>query len=220
VTPAERGEAVPAGGVVSPAPGRLRAKATGRHYDRPAGIKSPAALGRQGADNTRSSVVSSQEVRELELSGGVRSLPQVPWWNADRRARDASRAAAPGGVVSWSPRLSAFRFLSFFLGLSERDRAQHRSHRRLRHDAIGLRRTITAVASARLARKCVARTDCHVPHRPSAPGGVAPPPAPRGRGEGGAGGLGGEKCSISARHRIAWGRHSVARRAGAPPKPA
>ena len=31
VTPAERGEVVPAGGVVSPAPGRLRAKTPGRH---------------------------------------------------------------------------------------------------------------------------------------------------------------------------------------------
>ncbi len=31
VTPAERGEAVPAGGAVSPAPGRLRAKTPGRH---------------------------------------------------------------------------------------------------------------------------------------------------------------------------------------------
>ena len=28
----------------------------------------------------------SQEVAWLELSGGVRSLPQVPWWNAERRA--------------------------------------------------------------------------------------------------------------------------------------
>ena len=37
VTPAERGEAVPAGGVVSPAPGRLRVKTPGRHYDRSAG---------------------------------------------------------------------------------------------------------------------------------------------------------------------------------------
>jgi hypothetical protein len=36
----------------------------------------------------------SQEARELELSGGVRSLPQVPWWNADRRAhRNPMRAA-------------------------------------------------------------------------------------------------------------------------------
>jgi len=28
----------------------------------------------------------SQEVAWLKLSGGVRSLPQVPWWNADKRA--------------------------------------------------------------------------------------------------------------------------------------
>ncbi len=29
----------------------------------------------------------SWEVAWLKLSGGVRSLPQVPWWNAERRAR-------------------------------------------------------------------------------------------------------------------------------------
>jgi hypothetical protein len=34
----------------------------------------------------------SQEVAWLELSGGVRSLPQVPWWNAERRARRKARA--------------------------------------------------------------------------------------------------------------------------------
>ena len=34
----------------------------------------------------------SQEVAWLKLSGGVRSLPQVPWWNAERRARLARRA--------------------------------------------------------------------------------------------------------------------------------
>ena len=99
MTPAERGEAVPAGRVVSPAPGRLRAKTPGRQYDRSAG--QPAALGRPGAGNTRSYLVPSQEARELELSGGVRSLPQVPWWNADRRARDASRAAVPAGAATW-----------------------------------------------------------------------------------------------------------------------
>ena len=55
---------------------------------RPAcGLITPAALGRPGVGNTRSYLVPSQEVRELELSGGVRSLPQVPWWNAGRRAR-------------------------------------------------------------------------------------------------------------------------------------
>ena len=44
--------------------------------------------------NARSSVVPSQEVRELELSGGVRSLPQVPWWNAGRRARPKRKGGA------------------------------------------------------------------------------------------------------------------------------
>jgi len=41
VTLADRGEAVPAGGVVSFAPGRLRAYTPGRHDDRSAG--KPAA---------------------------------------------------------------------------------------------------------------------------------------------------------------------------------
>ena len=62
---------------------------------RPAcGLITPAALGRPGVGNTRSSLVPSQEVRELELSGGVRSLPQVPWWNAGRRARPRAERAA------------------------------------------------------------------------------------------------------------------------------
>jgi hypothetical protein len=56
-----------------------------------------------GAPNT------SQEVAWLELSGGVRSLPQVPWWNAERRARRKARAASRGAAVT-EQRLSAFRF--------------------------------------------------------------------------------------------------------------
>ncbi len=113
MTPVERGESVPAGGVVSPAPGRLRVK-NARPALRPVCRVKPAALGRPGAGNARSYLVPPQEARELELSGGVWSLPQVPWWNADRRARDASRAAASADAASWTVRLSAFRFLSFF----------------------------------------------------------------------------------------------------------
>jgi hypothetical protein len=55
----------------------------------------------------------------LELSCGVGSLQQAPWWNADRRARDASReprASADGRIT----RLSAFRFLFFFVARMER----------------------------------------------------------------------------------------------------
>jgi hypothetical protein len=51
----------------------------------------------------------SWEVAWLELSGGVRSLPQVPWWNAERRARRKARAV-PRGTVVTEQRLSAFRF--------------------------------------------------------------------------------------------------------------
>ena len=50
----------------------------------------------------------------LELSGGVRSLPQVPRWNAGRRARDASREPRPYGAEVGLKRLSAFRFLYLF----------------------------------------------------------------------------------------------------------
>jgi len=76
----------PRAGLSAPLPG-------GSGPKRPAGnttglrVIPPAALGRQGAGNTRSYLVPSQEARELELSGGVRSRPQEPWWNAGRRAR-------------------------------------------------------------------------------------------------------------------------------------
>ena len=52
----------------------------------------------------------SQEVAWLELSGGVRSLPQVPWWNAERRARPDGRAPCREGTEVTEQRLSAFRF--------------------------------------------------------------------------------------------------------------
>ena len=42
----------------------------------------------------------SWEVAWLELSGGVRSLPQVPWWNAERRA--APSCVSPQRVPSRS----------------------------------------------------------------------------------------------------------------------
>jgi len=66
-----------------------------------------------GAPNT------SQEVAWLELSGGVRSLPQVPWWNAERRARRKARAASQDVAVT-QQRLSAFRF-PFRLSARDRD---------------------------------------------------------------------------------------------------
>ena len=92
--PAGGASAVPAGGVVTPAPGRLWAKTPGRHYDRPAGT-SPAVLGGPGTGNAHPYLVPSQEARELELSGGVRSLPQVPL--VERRqasAPDSGRGGA------------------------------------------------------------------------------------------------------------------------------
>ncbi len=58
----------------------------------------------------------SWEVAWLELSGGVRSLPQVPWWNAERRA-------APSCVL---PRMR---------GRMKVGVAPHREMRRLRNSA-------------------------------------------------------------------------------------
>ena len=104
--------------------------------------KTPGALywRRQGAGNARSSVAPSQEVRELKLSGGVRSLPQVPRWNAARRARPqrahrasgltrgARRARSVSGrqrPFAWrghqSMRFAAFRFLYFLFFLCSPD---------------------------------------------------------------------------------------------------
>ena len=118
VTPAERGECGSRGWGCQP---RSRA-APGRK--RPAGMTTglrvipPAAPGRPGADNTRSSVVPSRKARELELSGGVRSLPQAPWWNADRRARPAGRAAVPAGTATWktAPAGVLLPFCFFLIG--------------------------------------------------------------------------------------------------------
>ena len=76
--------------------------------------------------NTHPYLVPSQEVRELELSGGVRSLPQVPWWNAGRRPRPkrkggASRLlrGAPGTPYvcgPWTTASAGVPLLSLFAG--------------------------------------------------------------------------------------------------------
>ena len=123
MTPAVRGECGSRGRGCQPrsraAPGKKRPAGT------TTGLRatSPAVLGRPGVGNTHPYLVPSQEVRELELSGGVRSLPQVPWWNAGRRARPkrkggASRLlrgapCAPLAYRSWTTRLPAFRFPLF-----------------------------------------------------------------------------------------------------------
>src|SRR5580698_7140574 len=94
VTPAVRGECGSRGRGCHPrsraAPGQ-----NARPARRPAcGLITPAALGRPGVGNAHPYLVPSQEARELELSGGVRSLPQVPWWNAGRRARPKRKGGA------------------------------------------------------------------------------------------------------------------------------
>ena len=81
-------------GLVTFAPGRLRDNA--RPALRPV-CDLVAGLGQAEADNARL-LAASQEVR-LKLSGGVGSLPQVPQWNAVRRARCASARAAPAGAA-------------------------------------------------------------------------------------------------------------------------
>ena len=55
----------------------------------------------------------------LELSGGVRSLPQVPQWNAVRRARSAEREPHPKMRRLGNTRLPAFCFLLFALQTPE-----------------------------------------------------------------------------------------------------
>ena len=88
------GECGSRGRICSPLPG-------GSGPKRPAGIMtglratSPAVLGGPGTGNAHPYLVPSQEARELELSGGVRSLPQVPL--VERRqasAPDSGRGGA------------------------------------------------------------------------------------------------------------------------------
>src|SRR5208282_3911170 len=82
--------------------------------------------------------------RVLELSCGVRSLQQVPWWNAGRRARSAERAPRPYGAEVG---LRACRRSASLLFVGH-DRAESRSHHRVRYDAIMLRGTILRLALA------------------------------------------------------------------------
>ena len=96
-------------------PGRHRACHRAGHFgpdplDRSATMF--AGLGQTAADNARR-LVTSQEVR-LKLSGGVGSLPQVPRWNAGRRAGPAGPAPHPQGAAVGRLRLPAFCLLSLY----------------------------------------------------------------------------------------------------------
>ena len=123
------GECGSRGRICSPLPG-------GSGPKRPAGIMTGLRAHRplywegRGRVTPIPTVVPSQEARELELSGGVRSLPQVPL--VERRqasAPDSGRAAqaavfrgAPCAPLAYGPgipRLPAFRFLSFFWFVKE-----------------------------------------------------------------------------------------------------
>src|SRR3984885_9552249 len=90
VTPAAGASRFPRAWVVSSAPGRLRADTPGRPYDRSAGnIARCTVDGRERGKPVPTSPVPGSA--SLELSGDVRSLPQVPGWNADTRARPLRR---------------------------------------------------------------------------------------------------------------------------------
>jgi len=135
VTPGGGASAVPAGGGSSlPLPGgfgktrpagmmtglRVQARWTGTNKARvtPAG---EARLAHRFASHALRSARSFEPSGRapdlvpgsawLKLSGGVRSLPQAPWWNAGRRARPLRARAAPQGAEVTEQRLSAFRFL-------------------------------------------------------------------------------------------------------------
>jgi hypothetical protein len=84
------------GGSSLPSPGGS-GKTPGRHHDRSA--RSSLDWDRGRAGNTRRSRVPGSAY--LELSCGVRSPQQEPWWNADRRARCAfsARRAVTGAEV-------------------------------------------------------------------------------------------------------------------------
>ncbi len=134
-------------GLVTSVPGRFGQDTPGRHHDRSAGAISlgwdrkarvtPASDAWRPAVGFASCVAmrsvfrtigagapnTSQEVAWLKLSGGVRSRPQVPWWNAERRAcplptlprkrgreREKGARRAREGAEVTQQRLSAFRF--------------------------------------------------------------------------------------------------------------
>ena len=98
MTPAGGARAVPAGGAR-----HLRSRAApgntpGRHDDRSARSsldwdrKERVTPAKKRTIFRTIGVVRSDQVpgsAYLELSCGVRSLQQAPWWNADRRARSA-----------------------------------------------------------------------------------------------------------------------------------
>jgi hypothetical protein len=90
VTPAGGARAVPAGGGSSPQLPGGSGQTPGRHDDRSA--RSSLDWDRRG--RVTPALWPSPRKRVLELSCGVRSLQQVPWWDADRRARRVWRATA------------------------------------------------------------------------------------------------------------------------------
>jgi hypothetical protein len=98
----------PRAGLSAPLPGGSGYETPGRHDGRPAGYIA-RCTGTAGRPLKR---VPSQEARELELSGGVRSQPQVPEWNAGRRARPKRKGGANRLLrgAPCAPRLPAFRF--------------------------------------------------------------------------------------------------------------
>src|SRR5262249_49372563 len=132
VTPAAGASAVPAGGGSSLPFSGGSGETPGRHDDRSARSSLDWDRKERGTPAQQRTVfrtigtvrpTAAQEA-VLELSGGVGSLPQVPRWNADRRARPSppsphagkakrsGRAAASVDADGRNTRLSAFRLPS------------------------------------------------------------------------------------------------------------
>ena len=98
--------AVPAGGRIRSAPGRLGHHVS-RHYDR--GARCVAGLGQAMMGNTHRT--ASQETWPEPSPGDDNSLGREPRWNAGRRARCGFSASRIDGCGGWTSAVPAFRFL-------------------------------------------------------------------------------------------------------------
>ena len=144
VTPADGAGAVPAGAGSSPAlPGGF-GQTSGRHDDR------PAAMSLDWDRRRRVTPVSRPRPRKnvLELSGGVRSSPQAPWWDADRRAVPAGAATASRQDADGrTTRLSASR-RPVFIWVNVIEKGS-RTHRRQPQDDDQVRPVVARVSAAK-----------------------------------------------------------------------
>ncbi len=118
--------------------------------------------------NAHPYLVPSQEVRELELSGGVRSLAQVPWWNTGRRARPKRRGGA-SRLLRGAPRTPLCadcgipRLPAFPLPLFLRRHCEERSDEAIQN----LSAALDCFASLAMTRKVTSLFDITSAHRRS-----------------------------------------------------